>query len=133
LKTGSDQLPFGGLAAMMDNDRPVPRAQDVFEALQRTKSLLQALLQERAHARLLDEQDVQILLLRLGLQGTHCCTLDETANLLHKSPEVIRQRQYLALRLAVRDPRFEKGLREYSRLVALPRGLTYYLDNYKRQ
>jgi len=94
------------------------------------RNLLRAFLRERVIARLLNELDERILALRLGLEDGHCYTLDETASLIHKSPETIRCRQYLALRRAIKDLHFFKLFRDYAHLVHLPRGVTYYLYKY---
>ncbi|HEY1353268.1 MAG TPA: hypothetical protein VGF67_26965 [Ktedonobacteraceae bacterium] len=97
------------------------------EYIQERCRLLRVFLQERVAARLLDEQDERILVLRLGLDDNRCYTLNETAALLQKSPETIRRRQYLTLRRAIKDIQFFKLFRDYARVVPLPRGITYYL------
>ncbi|HLZ55494.1 MAG TPA: hypothetical protein VKR06_00990 [Ktedonosporobacter sp.] len=89
---------------------------------------LSSLLRERVVAGLLDEQDERILSLRLGLEDGKCSTLKETAARVNKSPEVIRRRQYLALKKGVKDLRFFKLLRDYTHLVKLPLGVTYYIN-----
>jgi DNA-directed RNA polymerase sigma subunit (sigma70/sigma32) len=101
------------------------------EAVQKTRILLLTLLQEQVSAHLLNEQALRILILRLGLKDGHCCTLDETSHLMHKSPEIIRQHQHLALRKATRDINFHKALQEYAHFVKLPRGVSYYVYDYK--
>src|SRR6266700_1859725 len=80
-----------------------------------TRKLLSALLKERVAARLLSEQDERILSLRMGLEDGYCCTLDETANLMYKSPETVRCRQHMALRKAIKDLRFFKTFKDYAR------------------
>jgi DNA-directed RNA polymerase sigma subunit (sigma70/sigma32) len=90
------------------------------------RAMLDALVAEKR----LSEQDKRILLLRLGLEGDKCHTLIEVATILDKSPELVRSRQYLALRRNTRDLRFFKLLKEYAHLVKLPRGVTYYLNRY---
>jgi DNA-directed RNA polymerase sigma subunit (sigma70/sigma32) len=94
------------------------------------RMLLIAFLREQVAAHLLGEEDERILALRLGLEDGHCHTLDETADLIHKSPEVVRRHQYLTLRRAIRNLRFFKLFRDYARLVPLPKGVTYYLNKY---
>lgn len=94
------------------------------------RKLLAAFLKEQTAAHLLDEEDMRILALRLGLEDGHCYTLDETASLIHKSPEVVRRHQYLTLRRAIKDLRFFKLFRDYARLVPLPTGVAYYLYKY---
>lgn len=94
------------------------------------RKLLSAFLQEQVTARVLDEQDERILSLRLGLEDGHCYTLEETGCLVHKSPEVVRRRQYLSLKKAIKDLRFFKLFRDYAHLVHLPKGVTYYLYKY---
>jgi DNA-directed RNA polymerase sigma subunit (sigma70/sigma32) len=99
-------------------------------SLVEARKLMSALLQERVAARLLSVQDERILVLRLGLEDGYCYTLDETASLMHKSPETVRCRQHLALRKAIKDLHFFKAFRDYAHLVHLPRGVTYYLYKY---
>ena len=91
---------------------------------------LSALMVRQVAANLLDEQDAHILSLRMGLEDGKCYTLNEVSRELHISPEKIRQRQYLTLKKNVKDLGFFKLLRDYARLVKLPRGVTYYLFRY---
>jgi hypothetical protein len=88
------------------------------------------LLRESVTNNRLEEQDVCILSLRMGLEDGTCYSLNATAHMLHKSPEAIRRRQYFVLKKNMRDLRFFKLLRDYAHLVKLPRGITYYLYRY---
>lgn len=88
------------------------------------------MMREKVVAHLLDEQDMRILSLRMGLEDGQCATLNEVSCVLHISAEHIRQRQYLALKRNIKDLRFFKLLRDYACLVKLPRGVTYYLLRY---
>ena len=96
------------------------------EIVQRTRMLLLTLLQAQVDAHWLGKQASHILILRLGLKDGHCYTLKETSQLIHKSPEIIRQCQHLALRKATKDIEFHKILNEYARFVKLPTGVNYY-------
>jgi len=91
---------------------------------------LGAMMRAQVAAHLLDEQDMRILALRMGLEDGQCFTLNEVSQVLHISPEKIRQRQFLALKKNIKDLRFFKLLRDYAGMVKLPRGVTYYLIRY---
>jgi len=100
---------------------------DKSAAVPRAKALLLSLLQERVASGQLNKLDARILILRLGLEGERCHSLYETASLIHKSAETVRHHQYQSLRHLTKDQYFDQVLREYARLVPLPRGITYYL------
>jgi len=107
----------------VDEDHPLDKP----AVVPRAKALLLSLLQERVASGLLNELDARILILRLGLEGERCHSLSETASLIHKSAETVRHHQYQSLRRLTKDPYFDQVLREYARLVSLPRGVAYYL------
>lgn len=92
----------------------------------RLRAMLDILVMEKR----LTEQDKRILLLRLGLEDGKYHTLNEVGAILCKSPEAIRSRQYIVLKRNTRDLSFFKLLRDYARIVKLPRGVTYYLYRY---
>ena len=117
---------------MVTKKRALPPGEAVPEE-QRIEDLggqLSALLGELVATHLLTELDRRILSLRMGLEDGSCYTLNETAAILQRSPELVRTRQYLALKKHSRDLRFFKLLRDYARTVKLPRGVTYYLYRY---
>jgi hypothetical protein len=91
---------------------------------------LSLMMRTQVAANLLAEQDAHILSLRMGLEDGKCFTLNQVSQVLHISPEKIRQRQYLALKKNIKDLKFFKLLRDYADLVQLPRGVTYYLHRY---
>src|SRR4051812_43900505 len=112
---------------MVTKKRALPPDEAVPEE-QRIEDLggqLSALLGELVATHLLTELDRRILSLRMGLEDGSCYTLNETAAILQRSPELVRTRQYLALKKHSRDLRFFKLLRDYARTVKLPRGVTY--------
>ena len=78
----------------------------------------------------LDISSVYILSLRMGLTDGACYSLKEVSRQVHLSPEMVRQRQYLAMKRCTGQPIFVQALRDYARLVKLPRGVTYYLHQY---
>ncbi|HEU5381532.1 MAG TPA: hypothetical protein VFV38_39430 [Ktedonobacteraceae bacterium] len=78
-------------------------------------------------ANVLDASSACILSLRMGLTDGVCYTLKDVSKRMHLSPEVVRQRQYLALKRCVRHLPFLQLLNEYAHIVKLPRGVTYYL------
>jgi DNA-directed RNA polymerase sigma subunit (sigma70/sigma32) len=84
---------------------------------------LASLLQEQVHAHCIDEREALLLSLRLGLIDGECFTLQKVGDLLHISPEWVRQRQYFLLKKKIKDPYFSLKLKEYSHLTALPRGI----------
>lgn len=85
------------------------------------------IIRKRVAANLLDVSSACILSLRMGLTDGKCYTLNEVSSRLRISPEIVRQRQYLALKRSVRHLPFFQLLNEYAHLVKLPRGVTYYL------
>lgn len=88
------------------------------EELQR---LLHDLL-EAAVPQYITEQDAMLLALRLGLKSEKCYTLVQTGQILHLSPERIRQRQHFLLRRRLKHTLFLAHLKAYAQRRKLPPG-----------
>jgi DNA-directed RNA polymerase sigma subunit (sigma70/sigma32) len=84
-------------------------------------------IRKQVVANVMDVSSACILSLRMGLTDGVCYSLKEVSVRVHLSPEVVRRRQYQALRRCVGQLAFLRLLGEYARLVRLPRGVTYYL------
>jgi hypothetical protein len=76
---------------------------------------------------MLDEFDVEVLSLSLGLENGRCLTLKEISESMQRSPEYIRLRQHFILQRKVKQPLFFLVLGQYARYVKLPRGIIYQL------
>jgi hypothetical protein len=108
---------------MRKKSRIVQRSVSELNTIATLRSELKVLILEAALQQHIDEIDVLLLTLRLGLENEKCATLTEISSILHRSPEYIRQRQYLILRRKIRNPRFFQKLEAYDLLVRLPRGI----------
>lgn len=95
------------------------------EALQKQ---LHVFLREQVASHLIEEQDMFILSLRLGLNREKCSTLIETGHVLHLSPECVRQRQHFLLRRKIKSPLFFQLLKAYAHTRKLPPG--FAKDNF---
>ncbi len=84
-------------------------------------------LDQELNQGMLDEFDVQILSLSLGLEDGRCLTLKEISMSIQRSPEYIRLRQHFILQRKVKQPLFFLVLEHYARYVKLPRGIIYQL------
>lgn len=83
---------------------------------------LSRFLQEQVAAHSIEERDMLILSLRLGLMSEKCLTLVETGRVLHLSPECIRRRQHFLLQKKIKSALFFQLLRTYSLQRTLPHG-----------
>jgi DNA-directed RNA polymerase sigma subunit (sigma70/sigma32) len=86
------------------------------------KKQLRSILAEEVASHSIDEQDMLLLSLRLGLNSEECYTLAETSRALHTSSERVRQRQYFLLRRKIKNPLFFKLLKAYALGRRLPPG-----------
>ncbi|SRR6266568_3651540 len=86
------------------------------------KKQLLSILAEEVASHSIDEQDMLLLSLRLGLNSEKCYTLAEISHVLHMSSERIRQRQYFLLRRKIKNPWFFKLLKVYALSRKLPPG-----------
>jgi len=101
----------------------VQRSVSELNTLSALRSELKALILELALQQHINETAVLLLTLRLGLENERCATLTEISRILHRSPEYVRQRQYVILRRKIRNPLFFQMLEAYDLLVRLPRGI----------
>jgi DNA-directed RNA polymerase sigma subunit (sigma70/sigma32) len=83
---------------------------------------LYALLIEELTFHVIEDSDVMLLSLRLGLLDGKCRTLAETGEVLRMSAERIRQRQYLLVRRRMKNTQFLTLLQAYARYRKLPPG-----------
>jgi len=101
----------------------VQRSACELNAIAALRHELRELILESARQQHINKTDVLLLTLRLGLENEQCATLTEVSTILGRSPEYVRQRQYLILRRKIRNPRFFQTLEVYDLLVKLPRGI----------
>jgi hypothetical protein len=102
-----------------DNEEEKTVAQSVADL----QAELKDLLAHFARLQQIDAFDVSLLTLRLGLESAKCATLTETGNILQRSAEYIRLRQYLILKRKICDPLFFQKLALYGHYTKLPRGI----------
>lgn len=87
------------------------------------KNQLRSILHEEVVSGSINEQDMLILFLRLGLHGDRPYTLAETGQALYILAERVRQRQYFLLHRKIKNPQFFQLLKIYARYRRLPPGL----------
>ncbi|GHO91080.1 hypothetical protein KSF_011280 [Reticulibacter mediterranei] len=96
------------------------------ENIENLRKQLISFLGEQVATRSIEQRDMLILSLRLGLKDEKCYTLVESGRILHTSPECIRRRQHLLLHKHIKDPSFFKLLQTYALIKRLPRGFDLY-------